>query len=103
MSPRTVHLRIQTEPDRCDPLFSFLRNAIPFYEAPGGVRIRLLRNVEDPTRFIEVVEYDSVEAFEKDEERLRHDDRMRGYLQTWRSLLSGAVEVETYEDVTHQL
>lgn len=103
MALRILHLRIKTPGDSAAALFSFLRNAIPFYESAGGVRVRLLRRVDDPTRFIEVIEYDSSEAFNRDQHRVDNDPQMQGYLQTWRSLLEEGVEVETYADVTDEL
>jgi hypothetical protein len=38
----TVHLRIRVARGREDDLRRFLREAIPFYESPGGIRVRLL-------------------------------------------------------------
>jgi hypothetical protein len=95
-----LHLKIRTHSASAEELFSFLKVAIPFYESLGGVRVRLLRSIDDPTRFIEVIEYDDRDVFEKDQHRVASDPQMRGYLQTWRSLLAQGVEVETYEDVT---
>ena len=66
-------------------------------------RSRLLRRIDDPTRFIEAIEYDSPEAFNRDQHRVDNDPQMKSYLQTWRSLLEEGVEVETYEDVTDEL
>jgi hypothetical protein len=103
MAFHILHLRIKTPTESADALFTFLKSAIPFYESSGGVRVRLLRRVDDPTRFIEVIEYDSLEAFNKDQHRADNDPQMRAYLQTWRSMLDEGVEVETYEDVTDQV
>jgi hypothetical protein len=103
MPQRILHLHINTPSVDCAPLLSFLKGAIPFYEAPGGVRVRLLRSMADPTRFIEIVEYDSVAAFERDQLRVEHDPAMAAQLATWRTLLAGGVEVEAYEEITDQL
>ena len=35
-----IHLRIRCE--RRDELLAFLAEAVPFYEAPGGIRVRLI-------------------------------------------------------------
>lgn len=37
-----LHLRIRVAPGRCDELLAFLREAIPFYERPGGIEVRML-------------------------------------------------------------
>jgi len=84
-------------------LASFLRIATPYYEAPGGIKVRLLRNMTDRARFIEVIEYAHADEYRKDQERTKTDPRMIALLTRWRSLLSGGVEVEVYEDVTGQI
>ncbi len=76
------------------------RNAIPFYEAFGRTRIRLLHNVDDPTQFVQVVEYETEEAFEMNRQRVAGDPTLRAFLQTWRTLVSQAIEIDVYEDVT---
>ena len=44
-----IHLRERVAQGRWDDLVSFLRSAIPFYEEPGGIRVRLLRDAGAPT------------------------------------------------------
>jgi hypothetical protein len=82
---------------------TFLREAISYYEAPGHIRIRLLRNVEEPSKLIEVVEYSDSEAYERDAVRIRQSDKMKEYLSRWRELVQGPVVVETYEDLTQEV
>jgi quinol monooxygenase YgiN len=94
-----VHLRVRVAPDRQDEFRAFLDEAIPFYEAPGGIRISLLNDTSDPERFIELVEYVDAGAYRQDEERVRSDPTMAEYLSRWRSLLSGPPDVETYDRV----
>ena len=43
-----IHLRGRVAQGRWDDLVSFLRSAIPFYEEPGGIRVRLLRDAGAP-------------------------------------------------------
>jgi hypothetical protein len=100
---RFIHLRITSRCDDPAALFAFLRQAIPFYEALTGIRIRLLRSVDDPSRFIEVVEYETQAVYEADQVRVSSDPAMRSYLSSWRALLQNGVEVETYEEVTDQV
>ena len=42
---------------------AFLRGAIPFYEEPTGIHVRLLRDVDEPDAFVEVIEYDTDEDY----------------------------------------
>lgn len=92
-----LHLRIRVKNENRDNFLAFLRQAIPFYESPGGIRVRLIRDRADPQRYTEIVEYDSREAFEIDEHRVAHDPQMRAFLDRWRALLAAPPEVETYE------
>lgn len=78
----------------------FLKRAIPFYESLPGVRVRLLRSVEEPARYIEVIEYETIEAFDRDQTRLSGDPRMQALIKRWRRLLKGNIDVETYMDIT---
>ena len=98
--PVAVHLRIRIQ-DR-SKLIDFIRRALPFYE-DGGIKIRLLQDFEDPNSFLEIVEYRDQPSYEKDQHRVESDTEMKGYLQSWHSLLAGPLIVETYYDVTQEL
>lgn len=97
---RFLHLRLRVAGEKQESLLSFLREAVPFYEEPGGIHVRLLRSLEDPARFIEEVEYRDAETYDRDQVRVESDARMRSLLDRWRVLLEGPAEVERYEDVT---
>jgi hypothetical protein len=100
---RTLHLKIRTPTPDAKQLLPFVKAAIPFYQAFGQMRVRLLHNVDDPTQFVQVVEYETEEAFELTRQRFAGDPTLRAYLQTWRALTLGAVEVDVYEDVTEAI
>jgi quinol monooxygenase YgiN len=95
---RVLHLRIRVAPGKRDALFEFLKEAVPYYEAPGGIRVRLIERSDAPDSFIEVVEYDSVESFDADQQRVDHDPRMRELLARWRALLAEPPAVEVYHE-----
>ena len=97
---RILHFKIRTPTVETKQLLPFMKAAIPFYEAFGRTRIRLLHNVDDPTQFLQVVEYETDEALEVNRQRIAGDPTMRAFLQTWRTLLAQAVEIDVYEDVT---
>jgi len=92
-----LHLRIRVAPGRRDDFFAFLRDAIPFYERPGGIRIRLLQMRDDPDCFIEVVEYRDRGAYEQDQVRVESDPAMKATLSRWRELLAEPVQVVAYD------
>lgn len=95
-----IELRARVLDGRWDDLVSFLRKAIPFYEAPGGIRVRLLRDAQDPDAFIEVIEYDTEASYAADQRRVDSDPAMIVLLDEWRGLLAGPVEVQTLREVT---
>jgi quinol monooxygenase YgiN len=91
-----LHLRIRVQPGRRDEFLAFLREAIPFYESPGGIQIRLLQDLHDDHRFIELVLYDDQAAYQRDQVRVETDPAMRQYLARWRALLTEPPVVEVY-------
>lgn len=95
-----INLRGRVADGRWDDLISFLREAIPFYEQPGGIRVRLLRDEADPHGFIEVIEYDTEDSYAADQRRVENDPAMIARLDEWRQLLAGPIEVQTLRDVT---
>ncbi|BCJ56076.1 hypothetical protein Asp14428_75510 [Actinoplanes sp. NBRC 14428] len=95
-----IHLIGRVLPGRWNDLVSFLRDAIPFYERPGGITVRLLRDEADPDAFIEVIEYDSEHAYAADQRRVEADPEMIARLREWHGLLAGDLEVRTFAEVT---
>jgi hypothetical protein len=81
-------------------LLAFLRAAIPFYQGIAGGRVRLFRNVDDPSQFIQTVEYETPQSFELNRHQIASDPRMRAYLEGWRTMFPGALEIDVFEDVT---
>ncbi|MBX3410520.1 MAG: antibiotic biosynthesis monooxygenase [Phycisphaeraceae bacterium] len=91
-----LHLRIRVHAGGGEALRAFLREAMPFYTAPGGITIELLQDRADPCRFIELVTYADEAAFEADQRRVDSDPGMIALLQRWRSLLAEPPVVEVY-------
>lgn len=97
---RIVHIRIRIHGTDAGHLLTMIRAAIPFYEASNQVRMRLLKNVDDPAQFVQVIEYKSEASVELGRQKWASDPLIQMYLQTWRTISMGAVEVDVYEDVT---
>lgn len=91
-----LHLRARVQPARRAELETFLRDAIPFYEDSGGISVRVLWDLSDPDRFIEVISYADQQVHDRDQERVARDPQMLARLEQWRSLLAGPPVVETY-------
>ncbi|HXM57808.1 MAG TPA: hypothetical protein VOB72_20595 [Candidatus Dormibacteraeota bacterium] len=98
-----IMLRGRVQPGRREDLVRFLRDAVPCYERPEGILTRLLRDVDDPDAFVELIEYADRDAYELDQRRVASDPEMRGYLDRWHSLLAEAPVVETYEELTEAI
>jgi hypothetical protein len=98
---RILHVKIRTpSSDAMKVLASMMKNAAPLYQAFGDVRVRLLRNADNHAQFIQVIEYQVDQAVELSRQKLSSDPITQNFVQTWRSLFPGAVEVDVYEDVT---
>jgi len=95
-----MHVRIKTPGMDASQLMALAKAAIPFYEAFGGARIRLLRNVDDPSQFMQVVEYETDAGLELNRQKIASDPMMRTYLESWRMVLRAAPEIDVYEDMT---
>ena len=62
-------------------------------------RTRLLQNVDDPARFVQEIEYELPEVVEFNRQRVASDPRVQAYLQTWRSMLPGGIEIDVYQEI----
>lgn len=96
MTAVELHLRLRVHPGGRGALLGFLREAVPYYESPGGIRVGLLESADDPDRFVEVVEYATEAAYEADQRRVEQDERMKTLLARWRELLAEPPVVEVY-------
>lgn len=91
-----LHLRIRVQRGRREEFLAFLREATPYYEAPSGIEVRLLEDMADDHRFIELVLYKDEDTYRRDQERVESDPRMRALLERWRGMLEGPPVVEVY-------
>jgi hypothetical protein len=96
---RILHFKFTLPSADPAQLSALIKSAKPFYEFFGTTRVHLLQNVDDPGRFIQVIEYETDEAVEINRQRIASDPRLQGFLQAWRAMLPGAIEVDVYEEV----
>jgi hypothetical protein len=96
---RTLHLRFAMPSADPAHILSFVNASKPFYEMLGGTEVRLLQNVDDPGKFIQVIEYETPESMEMNRQRVAGDVRLQTYLQAWRAMLPGGVEIDVFKDV----
>ena len=102
--PRVVlHLGLDCREPTGRDLIAYLRQAAPFYESLQGVRVRLLRNLDRPGRFVEIIEYTTDDAFRADKARISGDRQMQALLAEWRALLVAPPDIDHFADITTEI
>jgi len=96
---RTLHLRFTLPGADPEQLSSQMRSAESFFQMFGNAHFHLLRNADDPAKFIQVIEYETPESFEINRQSIASDVRFQAFLQAWRAMLPGALEIDVFEDV----
>ena len=96
---RTLQFRFTLPVADSTQLVAMIKAATPFYQIFGNAEVRLLQNVDDPTKFVQEIEYDAREDWEQSRQRIASDPRVQVYFQTWRSMFPGALEMDVYQVV----
>ena len=97
---RTLHFRFTVALADPSQVVEQLKALAPWYELFGGVRVKLLQNADDPTRFVQIMEYEAPEAIELSRQQIASDPNVQAYLQAWRAMVAGTVDIDIYRDVT---
>lgn len=96
---RTLQLRFTLPATDTTQLITMIKAAAPFYQVFGNAQVRLLQNVDDPARFVQEIEYEANEDWELNRQLLAGDARMQTFLQTWRTMFPGAMEIDVFQEV----
>ena len=96
---RVLHVRFTMPNTDATHISAMVKAAAPFYQAFGDMRVRLLQNADDPAKFTHEIEYDAPEALEINRQTIASDLRVQAYLQAWRTMFPGTVEVEVYKEI----
>jgi hypothetical protein len=96
---RTLQLRFTLPSADSGQLAAMIKAAAPFYQMFGKAEVRLLQNVDDPAKYIQIIDYDANEEWELSRQRIASDPRMQVYLQTWRNMFPGALEIDVFQEV----
>jgi hypothetical protein len=96
---RILHLKFSFPGADPAQILSMVKASAPFFEFFGSRGVTLLQNVDDPSRFIQVIDYVTDEVLELDRQRIASDPRMQAYLQAWRSALPGGVEIDVFREI----
>jgi hypothetical protein len=93
---RTLHFRF-TFTSASEQMVAMMKSAAPLYQMFGDATVRLLQNVDDPARFLQEIEYEAPEAMELNRQKLAGDPRVQAYLQAWRAMFPGAIEIDVFK------
>jgi hypothetical protein len=95
---RTLHFRF-TLPAASEQIAAMIKSSAPLYQMFGDAKVRLLQNVDDPTRFLQEIEYEASEALELNRQQLAGDPRVQAYLQAWRTMVAGSIDIEVFKEL----
>jgi len=96
---RFLHVKFRAPAADMTQLLPLMKAAMPMLQALGA-RVRLMRNADDPSQFVQIIEYQMDPTLEASRQKVASDPMIRNYLQVWRTVLPGPVEMDVYEDVT---
>jgi hypothetical protein len=96
---RTLQVRFTLPTAEPGQLIAMIKAAAPFYQMLGNAQVRLLQNVDDPARLIQEIEYEAHEDWELSRQKIAGDMRMQAFLQTWRTMFPGALEIDVFQEV----
>jgi len=80
-----------------EQMIAMMKSAAPLYQMFGDAQVRLMQNVDDPSRFLQEIEYEAHEAIEMNRQKLASDPRVQTYLQAWKAMFPGAIEIEVFK------
>jgi hypothetical protein len=95
---RFLHFKFSLPSADSAQLFSLMKNTEPYNTIFGEMRVRFLQNADDPTKIIQIVEYEAPESLEANRQTLASDPRVQAYLQVWRAMVPN-VEVDVYREI----
>ncbi|HEX4408878.1 MAG TPA: hypothetical protein VH206_08900 [Xanthobacteraceae bacterium] len=96
---RTLQLRFTMPTADSAQFAAMIKAASPFYSIFGNAQVKLLQNVDDTAKFVQIIEYEAQGDWELNRQRIAGDARMQAYFQTWRAMFPGALEIDVYQEV----
>jgi hypothetical protein len=95
---RVLQLRFMLPTADPAALVAFIDATKPYYELFGGHHTRLLQNVDRPTQFTQILDYDVNAALETSRQQVAGDPRLQVLLQSWRAIFP-SMEIDVFRDV----
>ncbi len=95
---RVLHFQFTLPSADTAQLFAVMKNSTPYATIFGEMHVRFLQNADDPSRIIQIVEYDAPESMEANRHSIASDPRVLAYLQAWRALMPN-VQMDVYREI----
>jgi hypothetical protein len=96
---RFLHVKFRAPTADTTQMLPLMKMALPMLEAMGA-RVRLMRNADDHSQFVQIIEYQTDPQLEANRQKVASDPMIRNYMQAWRAVFPGPMEMDVYEDVT---
>jgi len=96
---RFLHVKFRAPTADTAQLLPLMKAALPMLEAMGA-RVRLMRNADDHMQFVQIIQYQTDPSLEASRQKVASDPMLRNYMQAWRAVFPGPMEMDVYEDVT---
>jgi hypothetical protein len=96
---RVLQLRFTLPTADPTQFVGLIKATAPYYELFGGKQVRLLQNVDNPAQFIQIIDYEIHQSFETSRQQIAGDPRLQAFLQAWRQMFPGTVEVDVFREV----
>jgi hypothetical protein len=96
---RVLQLRFTLPTADPTQFVALIKATAPYYELFGGRQIRLLQNVDNPSQFVQIIDYEIHPSFETSRQQIASDPRLQTFLQAWRQMFPGTVEVDVFQEV----
>ena len=95
---RFLHFKFTLPSADTAQLFAMMKNTAPYMTIFGEMSVRFLQNADDPTKIIQIVEYDAPESMEANRQSMASDPRLQTYLQMWRAMIPN-VQMDVYREI----
>jgi hypothetical protein len=76
-----------------------IKATAPYYEMFGSKQVRVLQNVDNPSQFVQIIDYEVHESLETSRQQIAADPRLQAFLQAWRQMFPGSVEIDVFREV----
>src|SRR5262249_11660216 len=96
---RVLQLRFTLPTADPTQFVALIKATEPYYELFGSKQVRLLQNVDNPAQFVQIIDYEIHESLETSRQQIAADPRLQAFLQAWRQMFPGTVEVDIFREV----